>query len=173
MAMIRCKECKKKISSKAQSCPNCGAPVEISEKENNKPKRKGRGCLLAFLILILVGIFILIGVTNTMDTSSPPKQPNKSSQEKIHASGTRYKKKPPDVLPAAFSALQYEIVDKDIYDTPIKTQVQLHAVVSGTITKAGLENLLQKLYAEAQATRGFKHHGGKPTHIFISRETSR
>jgi RNA polymerase subunit RPABC4/transcription elongation factor Spt4 len=31
MALINCYECGREISDKAQSCPNCGAPVEITE----------------------------------------------------------------------------------------------------------------------------------------------
>jgi hypothetical protein len=61
----------------------------------------------------------------------------------------------------------YHVVDRDTYDVPIKTQIQLHAVVSGALTELGLKQLLQKLYDEANATRGFKYHGGKPTHVFI------
>ena len=37
MALIKCPECKKEISSKAKSCPNCGYP--INEKENKKDSR--------------------------------------------------------------------------------------------------------------------------------------
>ena len=64
------------------------------------------------------------------------------------------------------------MVDRNTYDVPIKTQIQLHAVVSGTLTELGLKQLLQKLYDEANATRGFKYHGGKPTHVFIYLYTS-
>lgn len=67
----------------------------------------------------------------------------------------------------------YDVVDRDTYDAPIKTQIELHAVVSGTLTELGLKQLLQKLYDEANATRGFKYHGGKPTHVFIYLYTSR
>jgi hypothetical protein len=67
----------------------------------------------------------------------------------------------------------YDVVDRQTYDTPIKTQVELHAVVSGTLTELGLKQLLQKLYAQINATRGFKYHGGKPTHVFIYLYTSR
>jgi len=67
----------------------------------------------------------------------------------------------------------YDVVDRDIYDAPIKTQIELHAVVSGTISELGLDLLLQKLYDEANATRGFKYYGGKPTHVFIYLYTSR
>ncbi|MEE9555451.1 MAG: hypothetical protein V3W18_14285 [candidate division Zixibacteria bacterium] len=66
----------------------------------------------------------------------------------------------------------YHVVDRDIYDAPIKTQVELHAVVSGRVTEFGLRQLLQKLYGEANATRGLKYHGGKPTHVFIYLYTS-
>lgn len=73
----------------------------------------------------------------------------------------------PDVpLPA------YDVVNRDTYDAPIKTQIELHAVVSGKLTELGLKQLLQKLYDEASATRGFKYHGGKPTHVFVYLYTS-
>ena len=32
MALIKCIECKKEVSDKAMTCPNCGAPVELSQK---------------------------------------------------------------------------------------------------------------------------------------------
>ena len=31
MALIQCPECKKEISSKAPTCPHCGAPVGVSQ----------------------------------------------------------------------------------------------------------------------------------------------
>ncbi len=67
----------------------------------------------------------------------------------------------------------YDVVDRDTYDASVKTQIELHAVVSGTLTELGLKQLLQKLYDEANATRAFKYHGGKPTHVFIYLYTSR
>ena len=37
MALIKCSECGKEVSSKAKSCPNCGYPISnIEEKENIK-----------------------------------------------------------------------------------------------------------------------------------------
>lgn len=67
----------------------------------------------------------------------------------------------------------YDVVGRDTYDAPIKTQIELHAVVSGRLTEPGLKQLLQKMYDEANATRDFKYHGGKPTHVFIYLYTSR
>jgi len=50
MSMKACKECGKEISSKAQSCPNCGAVL-----------KKKTGCLTyigaIFLFFIILGIF--------------------------------------------------------------------------------------------------------------------
>lgn len=67
----------------------------------------------------------------------------------------------------------YEVVGRDVYDAPIKTQIKLSAVVSGAVTEFDLRQLLQKLYDEANATHGFKYHGGKPTHVAIYIYTSR
>lgn len=61
----------------------------------------------------------------------------------------------------------YEVVDCDHYDAPIKTQIEQHAIVSGTITEAGLNHLLHDMFDEADAYRGFKYYDGKPTHVFI------
>jgi DNA-directed RNA polymerase subunit RPC12/RpoP len=35
MALIKCSECGKEISDKAQSCPNCGCPVKVVNKNPN------------------------------------------------------------------------------------------------------------------------------------------
>ena len=49
MALIKCRECGKEVSTSAQNCPNCGAPV----------KKPGIGCGGA--ILILFAVFFIIG----------------------------------------------------------------------------------------------------------------
>lgn len=68
--------------------------------------------------------------------------------------------------------LSYDVIDSDTYDAPIKTQITLHAVVSGKISELGLRQLLQKLYDKANATRDFKYNDGKPTHVFVYLYTS-
>lgn len=87
------------------------------------------------------------------------------------ASGSQPQAQQPSV--AATGILTYDVVDRDTYDAPIKTQIEIHAVVTGALTELGLKQLLQKLYDEANATRGFKYHGGKPTHVLIGLYTSR
>lgn len=71
MSMIKCPECKKKISNQAKACPHCGCPIEkpketdpqvnpttISSPQN---KKRGKGCLIFLIIFIVVptviGIF--------------------------------------------------------------------------------------------------------------------
>jgi hypothetical protein len=54
MSLIKCKDCGNEVSKKAQSCPNCGAPL----------KRKSIGCfsglLIIFLVIVGIGIIGLI-----------------------------------------------------------------------------------------------------------------
>ena len=40
MALIRCSECRKEVSEKAQTCPNCGAPVD-AETSIAAPEKLG------------------------------------------------------------------------------------------------------------------------------------
>lgn len=50
MALVKCRECHKEISTKADVCPHCGAPQK-------KKERKPIGCGTGLLILILIGFF--------------------------------------------------------------------------------------------------------------------
>lgn len=57
MALKKCKECGQEVSTKADKCPNCGAPV----------KRKGIGCggALIIVILFLVAVPVIISQFTT------------------------------------------------------------------------------------------------------------
>jgi DNA-directed RNA polymerase subunit RPC12/RpoP len=52
MALQQCHECKKKVSTEAENCPNCGAPVLV------EPKNKPYGCL-TLIFLLLIALFLL------------------------------------------------------------------------------------------------------------------
>ncbi|MBA7700036.1 hypothetical protein ES703_108742 [subsurface metagenome] len=67
---------------------------------------------------------------------------------------------------------KYMVLNEDIYDTPIKTQVELNILVSGEISEPGLRALLKKLYSSTKAKRGFKYHHS-PTNIYIYAFTSK
>lgn len=159
MALIRCAECKAKVSDKATTCPKCGAPIEVSKKKKQKSQiSTGCGCLI---VLLVVGGIIVAFVARDKGSGPGPSAAPASRPAPAAPKG------PSVPMPT------YEVVDRDTYDAPVKTQIGLHAVVSGSITEPGLRQLLQKMYHEARAARGFKYHGGKPTHVFIYLYTSR
>ena len=73
MALKTCKECGKEISTKADKCPNCGAPIK---------KKSQVGCLGAVIIIIFV--LILIGwISNLFEESREEKR--KIEEQKIAA----------------------------------------------------------------------------------------
>lgn len=77
MALIKCSECGKEISNKADACPTCGNPIhkpaiegEEKEKivtiEQTSKKWKKQGCLSAVLYvfgIIILGKSIPLGIT--------------------------------------------------------------------------------------------------------------
>ena len=59
MALINCNECEKQISSMAETCPNCGAPVTISKEENTKLTSKHLSPVQSFFwFIVMIGILI-------------------------------------------------------------------------------------------------------------------
>ena len=63
MALIKCTECGKEISSKAKTCPHCGAPLV-------KEKKKG-SCLTKILgmVILFIGLIFMIGALSNMVSS--------------------------------------------------------------------------------------------------------
>ena len=53
MALIKCQECGKEISSEAKACPNCGSPNEIVTQKNNLIKK---------IVYDIIGCIILVSV---------------------------------------------------------------------------------------------------------------
>ena len=67
MALIKCEECGREISDKAESCPNCGCPINDVNLDVGKDKHKFK-ILDKFFIsfgIIAIIVIIIIGV-NTM-----------------------------------------------------------------------------------------------------------
>jgi len=73
MSLIKCKECHKKISKKANACPNCGAPMK-------KGMDGGLGCLL-----MILAFFVIYGVSFQFKSFKWPSSPFTSAevQERI------------------------------------------------------------------------------------------
>jgi hypothetical protein len=63
MALIKCKECGKKISNTAKTCPNCGA----------KNKKKGLG-IGGILLLSIVTFFLLVIICSQISSNSGGRQ---------------------------------------------------------------------------------------------------
>ena len=71
MALVKCKECGLEVSKKAETCPNCGAPVK------KKPTQYGCGTL----ILLGFIVFIFIYVFSSNNSSNIPSKPKVSDAE--------------------------------------------------------------------------------------------
>ena len=136
MAMIKCKECKKKISSLAATCPNCGAPVteEVKEKAKKKKSSHGTGCLI-FVIAVVGSIWFAVYIANiaekkidpdssqqTQKTLSQTKQPREIPSDTGKASSKESKLKIVDKLP--------EEKRKEIFQWIVKAEDKAHKKAS-------------------------------------------
>ena len=60
----------------------------------------------------------------------------------------------------------YKVLNKEVYDVPLKTQVTMHVLYKDKLTKVGVDNFLKTLYQEINKSSGYKYHT-HPTHIGI------
>jgi len=70
MAMIKCKECGKEISSLAEKCPHCGHMTRYGKEMNDKKGNKGAfylGAILMVIGLILFLSSLMVLLTNYND----------------------------------------------------------------------------------------------------------
>lgn len=79
MALIKCEECEKQVSDKAQSCPNCGAPIVVSKsspllypQEPSKSKAKISPSAWFALILLVIGAFWLFQTPSFKEQNLTP-----------------------------------------------------------------------------------------------------
>lgn len=79
MAMQRCKECGNPVSSKAPTCPSCGAPVKKA------PKRAGCLSTAILLIVFFAVLSAYLGNLDSSRTDAPalPKTAEQLKQEKL------------------------------------------------------------------------------------------
>jgi hypothetical protein len=86
MALQKCKECGHEVSTKAESCPNCGSPVK-------RKRGFAAGCLTVIGILMLIGFIgnLFDGGTTSKSSKSKtktvkatkPKSPEEIRKDKI------------------------------------------------------------------------------------------
>ncbi|MFQ5839586.1 MAG: hypothetical protein ACE5HK_02580, partial [Candidatus Methylomirabilales bacterium] len=105
-------------------------------------------------------VAILVGCGDSSDRSSGVATQDESSSSSLAPM-------PKEFQPARDIKLpDFEVVMDEISDTPLKTQVELHIVVSGKITEDNLRTLLNRQYQLAMDRRGFKYHKA-PTNVYI------
>ena len=80
MALVKCKECRKKVSTKAQSCPHCGAPVEAPKKTS-----LGKQFLAA---LFVFAVFVYVGSSFEAVSPSNNRPPATAKPSAITVSST-------------------------------------------------------------------------------------
>lgn len=64
MAMIKCRECGKEISSRAEACPHCGAKTRFGMNENDKKQASVAAVIL--ILVSVVGTIIFFSALMTM-----------------------------------------------------------------------------------------------------------
>ena len=83
MALVKCPECKNKVSSKAKSCPHCGCPVK------KKPDVGGIGCVVVLLIIFILIVSFLMGNGSSSSSSTNSKR-SYSSSLRTKSSSVKY-----------------------------------------------------------------------------------
>lgn len=80
MALKKCKECGKDVSTEAQKCPNCGAPVKRS---------RSFGCFTLISILFLLGLISSLFDNDKSVAPSKSKPIAQKTQEEINNANIR------------------------------------------------------------------------------------
>ena len=75
MALIKCPECDKKVSDKAESCPHCGysfkKKIEINDEKLKELKGKWNNkYLIIILIVLVIGYFLFFNGSKTNNTNT-------------------------------------------------------------------------------------------------------
>ncbi len=75
MALIKCPECDKKVSDKAESCPHCGysfkKKIEINDEKLKELKGKWNNkYLIIILVVLVIGYFLFFNGSKTNNTNT-------------------------------------------------------------------------------------------------------
>lgn len=101
MALIPCPECKKEISNKAASCPNCGCVI----------KKKRSGCL-SFILVLFLFTFVMSYFFYEKPTGRKASQPKPSPQNSEQSEQPKNEEAKPKTLQEASE--EYEAKMDDI-----------------------------------------------------------
>jgi len=171
MALIKCEECGKEVSDKAETCPHCGAPVESGEKgieEDKSKKQNGKGeqtskstdadqakkvgcgkkVLYGIFILIVFGI--IMSIISPDPTPKTPQEKRKIAEQKKQREKKRLEKKKIKIAEtAALGMLEKTAWYKDGQLSHSKEKEVLeHQRVDGSEGKEGADWYLMKILGE-------------------------
>ena len=68
MALLKCYECGRDVSSDAQSCPNCGAPTKRIKKDNT-PKKISSRSLFIIAIVVIAAVHTVVLINGKMNST--------------------------------------------------------------------------------------------------------
>lgn len=137
--------------------------------EKAATRRAGRRKVLSWLTVVSLALLCIIAFaarTGKQETQQTAERTSHPIREPVRSAG----KPARDV--AGNVGLSFVVMNEDVYDAPVKTQVTSNVLVSGQVSRSALETLLRTLYSSTRKRRGFKFHES-PTHIFIYAYTSR
>lgn len=83
MALTKCRECGKEISTEAASCPHCGAPMKTAAPKNSNT---GMGCLGVIVLIAIIGWAV-----NSCTSSDAPPANGRSSASASGDGGSQCK----------------------------------------------------------------------------------
>lgn len=98
MALIKCPECDKQISDKAENCPHCGYSFEKRTSSNNQNKTNlnelknkwNNKYLIIIVIILIAGYFLFIDSPNTNKQDNNPNvelKPNANGNYEFNQNG--------------------------------------------------------------------------------------
>lgn len=68
MALTHCPDCKKEVSTRAATCPNCGAPMPVNP-ELSAEKNKNAGAVMFRVFFWIVAAAIILYLLNELIAS--------------------------------------------------------------------------------------------------------
>jgi len=111
-------------------------------------------------------IFLFIIVTFFLSSTCKTEPKSSSMEEKPTVIEKSTIPASPKVEQEKINLPQYSVLNEDIYDAPIKTQIALRILVQNDTTEQGLRNLINHLYSNLKKRTGFKYHSSF-TNIYI------
>jgi len=135
MALKKCRECGKEVSTQAKTCPSCGC---------GSPTRTGIG--LGGSLLAIAGLFILIAVLSEIPSSPPPPSIVKNTSVAIQKS--MYGENWPFTVSSG-------VLECRNYEVTFKAEGMTFAV-NGQATAKGKYQELEKIWKDDPKFKGLK-----------------